>query len=116
MTKVKSADAIMREANGTLEMRAVEDAAPPLVIVSGEERKTYRLKNASAEELIQAKRRYESLAEADAAFEPATWVALLSTFMERGEASRMLKEQGMGTVRLVIVTLTQRAVQQLSKE
>lgn len=117
MTELKSAEALLREANGGLEMTAIGSAAPKLDIVGpGERRSSYQLRQPAAEEMLQAKRRFEALAGSDeAAFDAATWVTLLGTFMDRQDAARFMREQTFPTVNQVLRALSERAARELQR-
>lgn len=114
---MKSADQMLREANGVLEMTAAEEAPLPLEIVAGAERKRYALRRASTEDLVNARKRYDALAADDgSAVDLAALSGLLSIFMERADAGRLLKEQGPATVHRVLRALTERAAREIAKE
>lgn len=116
MGELKSAETLLREANGKLELDAVETSPPPLVIVAGEERKQYALRRASTDDLLSAQRRYEALAQEGAAVDAAALAGLLAVYMDRADAVRLLKEQGPATVHRVLRALAERTAREIAKE
>lgn len=114
--ELKPAEVLLREANGALELDAVESRPPPLVIVSGEDRHRYALRRASTDDLLTAQRRYEALAQDSASVDSAALAGLLSIYMDRADAARLLKEQGPATVHRVLRALAERTAREIAKE
>lgn len=116
MAELRSAAALLREANGKLELDAVESAPPPLVIVAGEERKEYRLRRASADDLLNAQRRFQALAQDGADVTSGALAQLLAVYMEPTDAQRLLREQGPATVHKVLRAMAERTAREITKE
>lgn len=113
---MKSAEQLMREVNGTLELDAVESAPPPLVIRAGDETKTYRLRRSSTDDLLGAQRRFQSLSQDGADVTTGALAQLLAVYMEPADAQRLLREQGPATVHKVLRALAERTAREIAKE
>lgn len=97
-----------------LVVRSAEAPAPPLVVQmeDGTELK-YQLVNASVEQLCKAQTAYVALTEEEKAGDVRAWVDVLATFMRRDDAARFVKEQTVGTLRLVVTAALERVRKQV---
>lgn len=116
MADLKSAEALLREAGGKLELDAVEAPPPPLVIRAEDGAKEYRLRRSSTDDLLSAQRRFQSLSQDGTEVTSAALAGLLAVYMEPTDATRLLREQGPATVHRVLRALAERTARELAKE